>query len=723
MRKAQSLGDPAQAREKQSVLVEKAEAGLETALRALGVWRLDFEGLSKLRFPSGEALAHRLRERQNLDAQVKSLSKDLSEQISVVEEAELRVNQFTELKHPTTYTMVEQARAERDEKWAFVKQRGDDFESDTEQFESAMQYADTLADTHLSNVEDATELQSRKDELERRQHAQTRLEHQLDAAKGQLDTFVSEWNALTTATGLDGLPLEDASDWIRKKDVALERGHTLLEVQQDAQSALNALEDATQELRTVLEENGVAQVRDENLSALCIQAEHLISEADGVKGRRDALNGQLATARQVYVALQGDLAEAKKEAASWADDWVSTLSNAGLDAAYDTGTVEGALELIGEIEEKARKVCQIQAERIDTMKADLALFAEDVEGLCGAIAAPLDGQEPAEAVQRLVIKVRLANQARDERERLTAALRAAEQHVAELETAKQEAEAVIEPLKARAGVDTREALAECIAQSDEKRRLLEDAARLRRELTAGGDGQSRQDIEAEIAAANLPEIATEIAALSGDLMTVVERQGTLSAELATAESTLTAIGGSDAAAQAEGQRQEALSKMADAAERYVKVFTAARLLRWSIDRYRQDKQGPMLAKASAIFAELTQGSFERLVVDFDKQPMVLEGRRPDGKHVGISGMSDGTRDQLFLALRLAALEIRLEQASSLPFIADDLFINYDDARSAAGLRTLAALAKQTQVIFLTHHPHMEALARDTLGDAINVVQL
>ncbi|RKF34462.1 YhaN family protein [Paraburkholderia fungorum] len=723
LRKAQSLGDPAQVQEKQRVLVERADAGLETAMRALGVWRMGIEGLSKLQFPSGEALARRLRERQNFDAQVESLSKDLSEQISAVGEAELRVNQFTELRHPTTYAMVEQARAERDEKWASVKQRTDDFETDAEQFESAMQDADVLADTHLSNVEDVTELQSHKNELERQQHIQTRLEYQLEAAKGQLDTFSSEWSALTAAAGLDGLPLDDALDWIRKKDVALERGHSLLEAQKDSRSALNALTDATQELRTVLEENGVAPVNAENLSALCIQAEHLISEADGVKGRRDALNGQLVTARQVYVALQDDLVEARKETASWADDWASTLSSAGLDAAYDTGTVEGALELIGEIEEKARKVCQIQAERIDTMMADLALFAEDVEALCGAIAAPLNGQEPAEAVQQLAIKVQLANQARDERERLTGALRGAEQQVAELEKTKQEAEAVIEPLKARAGVSTREALAECIAQSDEKRRLLEENARLRRDLTTGGDGQSRQDIEAEIAAANLPEIATDIAALSGDLMTVVERQGTLSAELATAESTVTAIGGSDAAAQAEGQRQEALSKMADAAERYVKVFTAARLLRWSIDRYRQDKQGPMLVKASAIFAELTQGSFERLVVDFDKQPMVLEGRRPDGKHVGISGMSDGTRDQLFLALRLAALEIRLEQASKLPFIADDLFVNYDDARSAAGLRAMASLAKQTQVIFLTHHHHMEALARDTLGDAINVVHL
>src|SRR3546814_5869004 len=60
-----------------------------------------------------------------------------------------------------------------------------------------------------------------------------------------------------------------------------------------------------------------------------------------------------------------------------------------------------------------------------------------------------------------------------------------------------------------------------------------------------------------------------------------------------------------AAAKAESQRQQALARMADVTERYIKVFTAARLLRWSIDRYREQKQGPMLARAGAIFSGLT----------------------------------------------------------------------------------------------------------------------
>jgi uncharacterized protein YhaN len=112
-----------------------------------------------------------------------------------------------------------------------------------------------------------------------------------------------------------------------------------------------------------------------------------------------------------------------------------------------------------------------------------------------------------------------------------------------------------------------------------------------------------------------------------------------------------------------------------------------------------------------------------LIVDFDQEPMALEGQRGDGKLVGVSGMSDGTRDQLYLALRLAALEMHLDQAVPLPFIADDLFINYDDARSRAGIEALGKLSERTQVIFLSHHDHLVPTVRAVFGGQVNVVKL
>lgn len=117
------------------------------------------------------------------------------------------------------------------------------------------------------------------------------------------------------------------------------------------------------------------------------------------------------------------------------------------------------------------------------------------------------------------------------------------------------------------------------------------------------------------------------------------------------------------------------------------------------------------------------GSFERLTVDFESEPLKLQGRRPDGTLVGVEGLSEGTRDQLFLALRLAALDMHVGQAHSLPFIADDLFINYDDQRSIAGLEALGELSRKTQVVFLTHHDHLLPAVRRVFGDGVNVVNL
>ena len=204
---------------------------------------------------------------------------------------------------------------------------------------------------------------------------------------------------------------------------------------------------------------------------------------------------------------------------------------------------------------------------------------------------------------------------------------------------------------------------------------------------------------------------------------MVEQQNQLSGELNSARQALAKIAGQDEAARAESQRQEALAGMANAAERFIKVFVAAKMLRWAIERYREKKQGPMLSKASEIFCGLTINSFNRLVVDHDSEPPRLSGQRSTGQYVSIEGMSDGTRDQLYLALRLAALEMHLEKTPPIPFIADDLFINYDNDRAKAGLEALAKLSEQTQVIFLSHHDHMVPMAQSVFGSGMNIVNL
>jgi uncharacterized protein YhaN len=159
----------------------------------------------------------------------------------------------------------------------------------------------------------------------------------------------------------------------------------------------------------------------------------------------------------------------------------------------------------------------------------------------------------------------------------------------------------------------------------------------------------------------------------------------------------------------------AKAEMEAQAELYVRLRTETALLKWAIERYRSEKQAPLLSRASKLFSTLTLGRYSNLMVDNEASRPRLCGLRTGATRVTpVDGMSEGTVDQLYLALRLAAVEDSVASGIVLPFLADDLFINYDDERAAAGFRVLAELSKKTQVLFFTHHKHLAALAKSAM---------
>lgn len=81
----------------------------------------------------------------------------------------------------------------------------------------------------------------------------------------------------------------------------------------------------------------------------------------------------------------------------------------------------------------------------------------------------------------------------------------------------------------------------------------------------------------------------------------------------------------------------------------------------------------------------------------------------------VSALSTGTRDQLYLALRLAALEQFIDRRGPLPLVLDDLFVHFDDERTAAGLAVLDQVADQAQVLLFTHHEQVAKQAADVIA--------
>ena len=122
-----------------------------------------------------------------------------------------------------------------------------------------------------------------------------------------------------------------------------------------------------------------------------------------------------------------------------------------------------------------------------------------------------------------------------------------------------------------------------------------------------------------------------------------------------------------------------------------------------------------MQRASEIFSNVTRGAFTGLSLRYsDNDEPTIRALRSTGDPVGVESLSEGTRDQLYLALRLAS--IRDRSGVAFPLICDDLLITADDARSAAMLEVLAAASTSNQVVLFTHHEHIVEVARRAIGE-------
>ena len=199
------------------------------------------------------------------------------------------------------------------------------------------------------------------------------------------------------------------------------------------------------------------------------------------------------------------------------------------------------------------------------------------------------------------------------------------------------------------------------------------------------------------------EINALLVEMEQSLVVAHEAQATTRAELSQ-------LDGPSAASEKAEEIQATLAKLSEDVVRYARLRVASTLLARRVDDYRRCNQAPLLLRAGALFREMTLRRFERLEADMDDDRPILTGVRTDGKRVPAHGMSEGTRDQLFFALRLAAVETSCATNEPLPFIVDDVLVQFDDERTAAGLRVLADVAARTQIVLFTHHRHVRASA-------------
>jgi len=593
-------------------------------------------------------------------------------------------------------------------------------------YEATVSAADTLVDRRLDNTQAAAEIALTARQIAEQEELLEDLRKEEDLLAEQGRALESTWNEMWDESSLEPLSPDLMLEWLVSRNEILEA----VERREAADRQLAALrkeESKTKagilaELMAITGKSGALDDQPLRIvmeAATAVQSQHEKTSANR-RQAEERLRKLKADASRKVTALKA----AEGMWKGWQAEWTAAIELLGLTAGTHPEAATAKLDAIDQMREIAVKIHQLRHERIEKIERDIEVFGRDVAALVGVVATDLAKLSSDDEVLELERRLEAAKRVREQQKNKDAAISSLQRKIVDCEASGREARETIQHLQEAATVHDVDQLKSAIRKSDRIRELTSERARVMSAVAKEGDGLTLVELTKECEAVDIDQVNAREQTLEEDLRGFRGRL-TEAAELRTrARSAFDAIGGDDRAAEAEAARQSALTELREVAEQYVRVRASATMLKWAIERYRREKQAPLLKRAGQVFATLTGGSFSDLQVEFDENDSAqMVGLRPGGELVRVGGMSTGTADQLYLALRVASVEDYLGRADALPFVADDLFINFDDARAAAGFEVLGQLARKTQILFFTHHLHLVQIAQATLGSSLAVVSL
>lgn len=420
---------------------------------------------------------------------------------------------------------------------------------------------------------------------------------------------------------------------------------------------------------------------------------------------------ELQKANAALSGVRETLSRLQTEEGAWRVAWTPAVTQLGLRsdtsvdqavaAAMEWAAAQGVLTTIATIRRRLA--------RMDQDEAALTVAVETAGAALG-LALPEDAIAAAKMMQD---RWTAHEDARRRREEIEPDLKTAVQTVKRVRQELQERTETLSNLATLVGVADADAPElEAKARAHANRRALRDEVRSQLSaLSSAGDALSEAELRADWGGRDLDDLRSELrlteeAAHQADTDRLAAYEAVLQAHAAL-EAQQDQVGVNRAVIA----REAATAELHDVVERYVDLALARDLLQEAIDKVRSRQQDPLVTRAGVLFSAMTQGAYLGVGADTDaKGEPVVVGQSAKGSSILVTEMSDGTRDQLYLAFRLAGLEGYCAVAEPLPFVADDILVHFDDPRSVATLGVLADFAAKTQILLFTHHQSVRAAA-------------
>jgi len=721
VREIRAAGDPAARAEAAADTLRRRRAEAATALSVLPGWRGAADALAALVVPAPAAFEV-LDAAQAAARQRTALARDAEARaVTASAASRARLEELGELRDLIDPDAVATARRHRDRGWDLVFRQGFTAAPPTPEdiaawsggatlplaYGTAVAAADTLADRRAAMAGRVGEAAASDRAAGLAAEALAVATADREAADAAQAEAQARWYSACIALGLP--PDTGAAAlraFVQGRDVALaaEREGGLAA---QAAAALGASHAVWRDRLAAALGGG-----EGGLPARLAEAELRLQQREAqMAARAEAAAGLRAAEAQLAQLAQAEAVLGASRAA-WQPLWVASQGALGRPPGEAPELVGEVLGLYADLAAATAQDGALRT-RVDGMRADSARFAAEIAALAARLSPEADASDPFTLLRDLRARHEAARATADRHALLTRAGHAAAAELDQASEALVAGEARLGEVIAAAGAEdvggAEAAIVLAVVRAGHAARRDEAAAALRE----AGDGREMPHLRAEAGALPADQLMVEMA-LARDHAA----EANLAAQQAASEAARIEAGWERLttdlrAVTARAEEEASLATLGRVLDEALVLHAAGLLLEQGLARVEAAGTGTLLARIAAHVAQLTDGAYDQVTTEEAADgTAVLRVRQPGvpDEPKKMDQLSEGTRDQLFLALRLVAIEDYVRTSPPLPFIADDILQTFDDRRASLALTALAELNRRAQVVVLTHHPHVADLA-------------
>lgn len=719
--------------------IQTATKTLMIKLSRQRFWSGSIQELESLPVPSLETINLFEEQHSEADRNCRRIKEEHDRLTHALNDLERQIEQLRLQQEVPTEADLQKARGIRDRGWRLVSDTiaghiPADAEVDSyiresqltgtlaEAFETSLHQSDQIADRLRREADRvATKAKLIAD--------QTAFEKQLRSLKTERDEaekarvgLDEKWRNLWEPSGiLPGGPKE-MQPWIQGHNNMADKAAESREKQAKVDTKKAEIEKHVKTLERIL--RNITGAPNENCRTLVDRvkrARHLIEKEDKRRTNQEQLEKEKTQQVQELADARIKVESSEKDLARWQKEWEEAVRPLGLDGDAIPPQANAVMNALKDLFDKLKEANILQ-KRIEGIDRDAAQFEKQVAGLAKAVAEDLKDLPAEEATAELNRRLTRARTTESKRQTLQDQLTGERSRLDRSTRGCTQTQSQLQSMCKEAGCLTHDELQEAEKRSGKRVKIESDLSNLDERLLDLSGGATIDDFIAETSQFDPDGIDGDIASLNEAIETLNQEKADLNQTLGQERNELDKMDGSARAAEMAEDIQIQMGRLEHDVEQYARLKIASSVLNQAIERFRKKNQGPIITRAADLFKQITGNAFEGVRADSDDRgkPLLVGVRTNSGEIVTVDGMSDGTADQLYLALRLAGLEEYLDKNETMPFIVDDILIKFDDARATATLKALAGLSTKTQVIFFTHHQHLVELAESNCDHSLLV---